>query len=77
VSVIHGDTDVVPWDIGAFASHTTFMVGRAAQMAAAEVKKQVLERAARRMEADVDHLQVRDGIISVRDGSNYGLRCNR
>ncbi|HZT63164.1 MAG TPA: molybdopterin cofactor-binding domain-containing protein, partial [Burkholderiales bacterium] len=25
VSVVHGDTDVVPWDIGAFASHTTYM----------------------------------------------------
>ena len=22
VSVVHGDTDIVPWDIGAFASHT-------------------------------------------------------
>ena len=24
VAVVHGDTDVVPWDIGAFASHTTY-----------------------------------------------------
>ena len=36
VTVIEGDTDVVPWDIGAFASHTTFMGGKAAQLAAAE-----------------------------------------
>ena len=50
VSVTEGDTDVVPWDIGAFASHTTFMGGRAAQMAAAEVKKQLLRRAAEQME---------------------------
>ena len=48
VSVVHGDTDVVPWDIGAFASHTTYMGGRAAQMAAAEVKKQLLAIAATR-----------------------------
>jgi xanthine dehydrogenase molybdenum-binding subunit len=73
VSVVHGDTDVVPWDIGAFASHTTFMVGRAAQMAAATVKQQIIERAARRMDADADQLQVRDGIVSIRGGSNYGL----
>jgi xanthine dehydrogenase molybdenum-binding subunit len=73
VSVVHGDTDVVPWDIGAFASHTTFMVGRAAQMAAADVKKQLLALAARRMETDADRLQIRDGIISPRDGSNYAL----
>ena len=61
VSVMHGDTDVVPWDIGAFASHTTFMGGRAAQMAAAEVKKQLLERAADQLEASPADLEVRDG----------------
>ncbi len=65
VSVVHGDTDVVPWDIGAFASHTTYMGGRAAQMAATEVKKQLLERAAKLLEASAAELQVRDGVISV------------
>jgi xanthine dehydrogenase molybdenum-binding subunit len=66
VSVVHGDTDVVPWDIGAFASHTTFMGGRAAQMAGGEVKKQLLERAADQLEVAADDLQIRDGVISVR-----------
>ena len=65
VSVVHGDTDVVPWDIGAFASHTTFMGGRAAQMAATEVKKQLLSRAAGQLDADPGDLHVRDGVISV------------
>ncbi|MDP3820724.1 MAG: xanthine dehydrogenase family protein molybdopterin-binding subunit [Burkholderiales bacterium] len=65
VSVVHGDTDVVPWDIGAFASHTTFMGGRAAQMAAGEVRKQLLERAAAQFEASAADLQVRDGVISM------------
>jgi xanthine dehydrogenase molybdenum-binding subunit len=65
VSVMHGDTDVVPWDIGAFASHTTFMVGRAAQIAAQQVKGQMLERAAHRLEASAAELRVRDGVVSV------------
>jgi xanthine dehydrogenase molybdenum-binding subunit len=73
VSVVHGDTDVVPWDIGAFASHTTFMVGRAAQLAAAEVKTQVLAHAARRMEVEADSLNIREGVVSSNDGSNYSL----
>jgi len=73
VSVVHGDTDVVPWDIGAFASHTTFMVGRAAQMAAAEVKKQLLDRAADRLEAAAGDLEIRDGVISVRGVSGYKI----
>jgi xanthine dehydrogenase molybdenum-binding subunit len=66
VSVVHGDTDVVPWDIGAFASHTTYMGGRAAQMAAAEVKKQLLERAAEELEASASDLEIRGGVISVK-----------
>ena len=72
VSVVHGDTDVVPWDIGAFASHTTFMGGRAAQMAASEVKKQLLARAAAQLEASATELQVRDGTISI-SGSDRTL----
>ena len=72
VSVVHGDTDVVPWDIGAFASHTTYMGGRAAQMAAAEVKKQLLERAAEALEAAAADLEVRLGVITVK-GSDRRL----
>jgi xanthine dehydrogenase molybdenum-binding subunit len=72
VSVVHGDTDVVPWDIGAFASHTTYMGGRAAQMAAAEVKKQVLARAAEKLEAAVADLEMRQGAVSVK-GSDHRI----
>jgi xanthine dehydrogenase molybdenum-binding subunit len=72
VSVVHGDTDVVPWDIGAFASHTTYMGGRAAQMAAAEVKKQVLQSAAETLEAAAADLEIRDGVISIK-GSDRTL----
>ena len=71
VAVVHGDTDVVPWDIGAFASHTTFMGGRAAQMAAAEVKQQLLERAATELEVAADDLQVQAGVISVKGVPGY------
>lgn len=66
ISCVHGDTDVVPWDIGAFASHTTYMGGRAAQMAAAKVKQQVLERAAPMFECPAAELDVRDNHVFQR-----------
>ncbi len=66
VSVVHGDTDVVPWDIGAFASHTTYMGGRVAQMAAAELKKQLLERAAEDLEVAAADLAIHQGTIFVK-----------
>jgi xanthine dehydrogenase molybdenum-binding subunit len=71
VSVVHGDTDVVPWDIGAFASHTTYMGGRAAQMAAAGVKEQVLAIAAEALEASPQDLEVRQGIVSVKGSDRH------
>lgn len=66
VAVVHGDTDVVPWDIGAFASHTTSIAGRAAQMAAAEVKRQLLQHAAEQMEVAAGDLEISLGEIRVR-----------
>ncbi len=73
VSVVHGDTDIVPWDIGAFASHTTFMVGRAAQQAAADIRQQLLAQAALRLERDAADLAVRRGRIVAVDGSGSSL----
>jgi len=73
VSVVHGDTDVVPWDIGAFASHTTYMVGRAAQMAAESVRKQVLERAAKQMEVSPEELEIRDGMVRALRGPQHAM----
>jgi xanthine dehydrogenase molybdenum-binding subunit len=69
VHVVHGDTDVVPWDIGAFASHTTYMGGRASQMAAAEVKRQLLARAAELLQSPPDQLRVRSGLITAIDSA--------
>src|SRR5207247_10962689 len=72
VSVVHGDTDVVPWDIGAFASHTTYMGGRAAQMAAEEVKKQLLAIAAEALETAPADLEVRHSVINIK-GSDRSI----
>ncbi|MBS0593306.1 MAG: xanthine dehydrogenase family protein molybdopterin-binding subunit [Proteobacteria bacterium] len=66
VAVVHGDTDVVPWDIGAFASHTTYLGGKAAQMAALEVRRQLLDHAADRLEAAAGDLEIVRGVIRVR-----------
>lgn len=66
VSVTHGDTDVVPWDIGAFASHTTYLGGKAAQLAALEIKRQLFERAAGQLEVAAEDLESSEGMIRVR-----------
>jgi xanthine dehydrogenase molybdenum-binding subunit len=69
ISVVQGDTDIVPWDIGAFASHTTYMGGRAAQIAAAEVRRQVLNHAAPMLNVTPEELTIRDGLIVVKESN--------
>ena len=66
VGTIHGDTDVVPWDIGAFASHTTYLVGTAAKMAAAKVRTAVLERAAMKLQVKPEEIDLSEGKIFVK-----------
>jgi len=65
VGTIHGDTDVVPWDIGAFASHTTYLVGTAAKMAAGKVRADVLERAAMKLQVKAEELDLSEGKVFV------------
>ncbi len=66
VRVVAGDTDVVPFDIGAYASRTTFLGGGAVLRAAADVKRQLLELAADRMEAAVEDLIIEGQKVQVR-----------
>jgi len=43
IHVIHQDTDICPWDVGAHASRTTFVAGNAALGAAKKIKNRILE----------------------------------
>ncbi|MEW6406983.1 MAG: xanthine dehydrogenase family protein molybdopterin-binding subunit, partial [Chloroflexota bacterium] len=46
VQVIHNDTDVCPWDVGAHASRTTFVAGNSALGAAGKIRQRLLLLAA-------------------------------
>ena len=72
VSVVHGDTDVAPWDIGAFASHTTYMVGTATKMAAEDVRRKIFERVAAMLGAPPASLSLSEGVIRC-EGTNRSL----
>jgi xanthine dehydrogenase molybdenum-binding subunit len=63
VVVIHTDTDVCPWEVGAHASRTTFVAGNSARGAARRVKEQLLEVAAESLGESVEDLDIRDRTI--------------
>lgn len=66
VTVSSPDTDVTPYDKSTSSSRTTFHMGQAAQKAAQEIKNQLLEVAAKKLEARAEDLELRDGAVSVR-----------
>ncbi|NDD28266.1 MAG: aldehyde oxidase [Proteobacteria bacterium] len=70
VIVYAADTDMTPFDVGAYASSTTYISGRAAMKAALDVKNQILEVASKLLDDEpVEGLEVADKQVRrTRDG---------
>ena len=74
IIVTSSDTDVTPFDKGAYASSTTFISGGAVRKAALEVKKRIQEQAALMLEiSDPDSLELRDRRVYAPDGRSVSL----
>lgn len=71
VAVRHGQTDDLPFGMGAFASRVTVMTGSAAHIAATRVRDKALEKASSLLEADQADLILEQGRIYV-EGSPDG-----
>lgn len=63
VVVAATDTDYSPHDGGAISDRTTFHLGSAVQLAAAEARRQLLEAAADLLKVPLEQLCVEDGVI--------------
>src|SRR5258706_219993 len=57
VRVVTGDSEVVPKDNGSYSSRVTFMVGNAAIDAAQNLKRVLVEAAARKLEAKPEEIE--------------------
>jgi CO/xanthine dehydrogenase Mo-binding subunit len=77
INVIHTDTDVCPWDVGAHASRTTFVAGNAALGAARKIKARILELGAKQLEAPLEKLVLRDRHIAHRDDPEKKLEIGK
>ncbi|MCD6500360.1 MAG: molybdopterin-dependent oxidoreductase [Deltaproteobacteria bacterium] len=63
IVVKSSDTDITPFDVGAYASSTTYLSGMAVKKAAARVRRQILEVAAKMKNKDPDDLSLKDGAV--------------
>jgi len=63
IVVLSGDTDVTPFDVGAYASSTTYLSGKAAEKAARDVASQILAVGARMLEVPREELTLAAGRV--------------
>ncbi|HPB99324.1 MAG TPA: molybdopterin-dependent oxidoreductase, partial [Polyangiaceae bacterium] len=75
VLVYSSDTDLTPFDVGAYASSTTYLSGEASRRAALAVAEQIREIASEMMESHPDPatLVLKDKAVVAPDGSRVTL----
>ncbi len=79
VVVISSDTDITPFDTGAYASSTTYVSGKAVERAAKDVREQILGVAAKMLEAERASLTLCSERITAPNGKAVTLAevCRR
>jgi aerobic carbon-monoxide dehydrogenase large subunit len=73
VTVMAGDTAIIPYGQGGFASRQTITAGSAVHLAALAVREKVLAVAAHLLETAVEDLELRDGRVEVVGAPGSGL----
>jgi putative selenate reductase molybdopterin-binding subunit len=73
IIVLSSDTDVTPFDVGAYASSTTYLSGAAVMDAAMQARDQVLERGALMLGKPVDELECEDKHVVAPDGQKVSF----
>jgi CO/xanthine dehydrogenase Mo-binding subunit len=73
IRMVHGDTNVVPFGVGAFGSRSTVVAGSSAFLAAQEARKKLLALAAVALQANADDLTIKKGRVAAPNGSSIGF----
>jgi CO/xanthine dehydrogenase Mo-binding subunit len=63
IRIVQGDSDIVPFDWGAFSQRGTFMTGNAVKAAAEDARLQLAEIAARELDAEAADIEFRGGKV--------------
>jgi putative selenate reductase molybdopterin-binding subunit len=71
--VLSSDTDTTPFDVGAYASSTTYVSGTAVARAAQQVRSQIVRVAGAMLDADPEGLVVAHEQVARKDGKAVSL----
>ncbi len=69
IECVESDTDLVPWNLGDYASRGVFVEGAAAKKVAESMRVKMAEKAAKFLGAKPEDIEFADGDVFVRDDS--------
>lgn len=69
IIILSSDTDLTPFDVGAYASSTTYLSGRAVEKCALKIKEQIMETASGILAVPVEELTFGEGVVYTSDRS--------
>lgn len=73
VRIVQGDSDIVPFDWGAFSQRGTFMTGNAVKNAAEDARQQLADIAARELNCAAEDVKFHGGQVSCTSDSSKSL----
>lgn len=73
VIVYSSDTDLTPFDVGAYASSTTYLSGMAVKKTAEKMRDRILDVAATLLETQKQELHLADSAVHTADGRSVSL----
>ncbi len=62
MTVYSADTDFTPFDVGAYASSTTYLTGEAVRKTALDIRKQIIDYASQMLTTPAEEIRLEDGI---------------
>lgn len=74
IIVYSSDTDITPFDVGAYASSTTFVSGGAVKKASEMVRDIILKDAAKILNEDLSNLEIRDKHVYSKNGKKVSFK---
>jgi putative selenate reductase molybdopterin-binding subunit len=66
--VYSSDTDMTPFDVGAYASSTTYLTGEAVRKTALDIKEQLIKYAAKMLTTPAEEIELKDGVAHGAEG---------
>ena len=74
--VTSSDTDITPFDVGAYASSTTYLSGKAVQKCAEKIKEQILKVGAEILDCKIGDIEIEYSKIRIKSSIESGNQEN-